>query len=56
MSRKPDIEVQRGVYVLIGVNELGTQSRVSVYIIYGIIVARLVASVLTQQQFSVRVQ
>ena len=34
MSRKPDIEVQRGVYVLIGVNELGTQSRVSVYIIY----------------------
>ena len=31
---KPDIEVQRGVYVLIGVNELGTQSRVSVYIIY----------------------
>ena len=30
-----DIQVQCGVYVLIGVNELGTQSRVSVYIIYG---------------------
>ena len=24
----PDIQVQRGVYVLIGVNKLGTQSRV----------------------------
>ena len=30
----PDIKVQRGVYVLIGVNKLGTQSQV--YIIYGL--------------------
>ena len=32
--KNPDIEIQRRVYVLIGVNEFGTQSQVSVYIIY----------------------
>lgn len=28
--------VQRGVYVLIGVNDLSTQSQVCVFIIYGL--------------------